>query len=64
MPLLTVTAEESLTLVAETVLAVIRLQGSDWLGPEIAEALVPALMEVWVKNVKGTSTTAAVGYQH
>lgn len=54
-PLLNVTSEDSLSLVAETLLAVVELGNSAWLTPDMAPPLVTTLMEVWVKNVKGAA---------
>jgi hypothetical protein len=50
--------EDALTLVVEALLAVIEMDESRWMTPELTAPLVVALMSVWVKNVKGISVSS------
>ena len=52
-PFLLVTSEDTLALVADSLLAVIEVDKSQWLTPALAAPMVEALMQVWVKNVRG-----------
>ena len=54
-PFLPEATEESLTLIVEALLSVIDMDESAWLTPELTAPLVLAMMDVWVKNVKGKS---------
>ncbi|KAG9008099.1 hypothetical protein FRB90_009086, partial [Tulasnella sp. 427] len=51
-PFLLSATEDALTLVTDSLLAVIEIGDSQWLTPELTAPLVTSLMEVWVKNVK------------
>jgi hypothetical protein len=52
-PFLLVTSEDTLALVADSLLAVIEVNKSQWLTQELAAPMINALMQVWVKNVRG-----------
>ena len=43
-----------MSLVTETIVAVLSVDGGKWVTPELASMLVNALLDVWVKNFKGT----------
>lgn len=51
-PLLLITAEETLTLVMETLSVLLKVEGGKWLTPDHASSLTTALLDVWRKNVK------------
>jgi len=52
-PFLLVTTEDTLSLVLETLSVVVEVDESKWLTPELANSLVLAVIEVWMKNNKG-----------
>ncbi|KAG8901625.1 hypothetical protein FRB99_005185 [Tulasnella sp. 403] len=52
LPFLPETSESALALVIEALLAVIDLDGSKWLTPDLTVTLARALIDVWIKNVK------------
>lgn len=52
-PFLLVTAEETLTLVLETLTVLLKVGKGQWLAPDLAGSLANALLDVWQKNVKG-----------
>lgn len=47
-------SEDTLSLVTETIVAVLSVDNGKWVTPELASMLANALLDVWVKNVKGT----------
>jgi hypothetical protein len=51
-----VTSEDTLSLVLETLAVVIDIDQGKWLTPELAQSLVNAILEVWSKNNKGSSS--------
>lgn len=53
-PLLLLTNEDTLSLILETLSAVIEVNGGKWITPELAESLVLVLLQVWAQNNKGT----------
>jgi hypothetical protein len=55
-PFLLVTSEDTLSLVLETLAVVIDIDQGKWLTPELAHSLVNAILEVWRKNNKGSSS--------
>ena len=56
-PFLLVTSEDTLSLVLETLAVVIDIDQGKWLTPDLAQSLVNAILEVWSKNNKGSSST-------
>ncbi|QRV94844.1 importin-9 [Ceratobasidium sp. AG-Ba] len=59
-PLLLATAEETLSLILETLNAIIRVEKGKWLSPELAASLTAALLDVWQKNVKDPVLLSAI----
>lgn len=53
-PLLLLTNEDTLSLILETLSAVIEVNGGKWITPELAESLVIVMLQVWAQNNKGT----------
>lgn len=53
-PLLLLTNEDTLSLILETLSAVIEVDGGKWITPELAESLVIVMLQVWAQNNKGT----------
>ncbi|KAG9100077.1 hypothetical protein FS749_016346 [Ceratobasidium sp. UAMH 11750] len=51
-PFLLGTAEETLSLVLETLTVLLKVEKGRWLTPELAASLTSALLDVWQKNVK------------
>lgn len=51
-PFLLVTSEDTLTLVLEALSVVVEIEG-DWMTAQLAGDLVTAVLDVWMKNVKG-----------
>ncbi|KAF5345146.1 hypothetical protein D9758_009691 [Tetrapyrgos nigripes] len=49
-PFLSVTSEDTLSLVLETLAVVVEVDKGRWLTPELASGLVVETLEVWVKN--------------
>jgi hypothetical protein len=58
-PFLLETTEDTLSLVLETLASVVEVQDGGWLTVDLARDLVLALLEVWTKNIKGTSCFSA-----
>lgn len=56
-PFLIVTAEETLTLVLETLTVLLKVEKGQWMTPDLAGSLTTALLDVWQKNVKGRPET-------
>lgn len=56
-PLLSVTSEDTLSLVLETLSVVIEVDKGQWLTLDLANSLVLAILEVWTKNIKGESSS-------
>lgn len=52
-PFLLVTTEDTLSLVLETLSSIMNVGKATWITPELAEQLSTAMLEVWVKNVRG-----------
>lgn len=52
-PFLLQATEDTLSLVLETLSVVVEVDQSKWVTPELANDLVLALLEVWMKNIKG-----------
>lgn len=59
-PFLLVTAEETLTLVLETLTVLLKVGKGQWLAPDLAGSLANALLDVWQKNVKDPVLLSAV----
>ncbi|QRV80350.1 importin-9 [Ceratobasidium sp. AG-Ba] len=59
-PFLLVTAEETLSLVLETLNVIIKVEKGKWLSPELAASLTTALLDVWQKNVKDPVLLSAI----
>ena len=53
-PFLPITSEDTLTLVLETLAAVVEIDEGKWITEDLARALVAACLDVWMKNNKGT----------
>ena len=53
-PFLPVTSEDTLTLVLETLAVVVQIDDGKWITEDLARALVVAILDVWMKNNKGT----------
>ncbi|EJF67437.1 ARM repeat-containing protein [Dichomitus squalens LYAD-421 SS1] len=51
-PFLPVTSEDTLTLVLETLAAVVEIDEGKWITEDLARALVSACLDVWMKNNK------------
>jgi hypothetical protein len=49
---LLVTSEDTLSLVLEALSVVLEIEG-DWMTRELASDIVGAVLDVWMKNVKG-----------
>lgn len=49
-----ITASDTLTLVLDALSALLLAQRGTWLSVELAETLVPAVLNVWAKGVQGT----------
>jgi len=47
------TSDDTLSLVLETLSVVVEIDESKWITSELAHSLVVAMLEVWMKNVKG-----------
>ena len=52
-PFLPVTSEDTLTLVLETLAAVVEIEEGRWVDADLARALITACLDVWMKNNKG-----------
>lgn len=52
-PFLLATTEDTLSLVLETLSSIMDVGRATWITPELAEQLVTAMLEVWVKNNRG-----------
>ena len=50
------TSEDTLSLVLETLAVVIDIDNGKWLTPDLAQSLANAILEVWGKNNKGSSS--------
>src|ERR1700722_3418746 len=59
-PFLMVTSEDTLSLVLDTLSVVTTIDGSKWITPELANSLVLAMLEVWMKNNKGSANYFAI----
>ncbi|KAH9923163.1 armadillo-type protein [Epithele typhae] len=57
-PFLAVTSEDTLTLVLETLAVVVQIDDGKWITKDLAQALVAAVLDVWMKNNKGKSRRA------
>ena len=55
-PFLTMTSNDTLSLVLETLAVVVDVEKSKWLTPDLANSLVLATLEVWAKNSKGKTS--------
>ena len=53
-PFLPVTSEDTLTLVLETLSVVVQIDEGKWITEDLARALVVAILDVWMKNNKGS----------
>lgn len=53
-PFLSVTSEDTLSLVLEALSVVLEVENGKWLTAELASALVVASLEVWHKNNRGS----------
>ncbi|KAI0354778.1 ARM repeat-containing protein [Trametes cingulata] len=51
-PFLPVTSEDTLTLVLETLAAVVQIDDGKWITEDLARSLVAAILDVWMKNNK------------
>ncbi|CDO77258.1 hypothetical protein BN946_scf184753.g8 [Trametes cinnabarina] len=51
-PFLPVTSEDTLTLVLETLAAVLQIDEGKWITEDLARSLVVAVLDVWMKNNK------------
>lgn len=51
-PFLLVTSEDTLSLVLEALSVVVEIEG-EWMTPDLANDIVGAVLDVWMKNVKG-----------
>ena len=58
-PFLLVTSDDILNLVLEALSVVVEIEG-DWITAQLAGDLVTAVLDVWMKNVKGSSP----GFRH
>ena len=54
-PFLPVTSEDTLTLVLETLAAVVEIDDGKWITEDLARAIVVACLDVWMKNNRGQS---------
>ena len=52
-PFLPVTSEDTLTLVLETLAAVVEIDEGKWITEDLARAIVVACLDVWMKNNRG-----------
>lgn len=52
-PFLTVTSEDTLSLVLESLSVIVEIDGGKWMTPDLANSLVVACLDVWMKNNKG-----------
>jgi importin-9 len=52
-PFLMVTSDDTLSLVLETLSVVVGVDDCKWLTSELANSLVLATLEVWMKNNRG-----------
>lgn len=52
-PFLLQATDDTLTLVLETISYIVDLGKGSWITAELAEQLVTAMLEVWVKNNRG-----------
>lgn len=66
-PFLLITSEDTLTLVLEALSVVVEIEG-DWMTTQLAGDLVVAVLDVWMKNVKGiwpaSVVSGAVAHAH
>ena len=53
-PFLSVTSEDTLSLVLEALLTIVEIRECAWMTPELASSLVSAVLDIWMKNNKGT----------
>lgn len=51
-PFLLVTSEDTLSLVLEALSVVVEIEG-EWMTPDLANDIVGAVLDVWMKNIKG-----------
>ncbi|OSX67203.1 hypothetical protein POSPLADRAFT_1063974 [Postia placenta MAD-698-R-SB12] len=51
-PFLTVTSEDTLSLVLESLSVIVEIDGGKWMTPDLANSLVVACLDVWMKNNK------------
>ncbi|TDL19426.1 ARM repeat-containing protein [Rickenella mellea] len=51
-PFLMLTSEDTLSLVLDTLSNIVEIDGGKWITPDLAQALVTATLEVWLKNNK------------
>lgn len=59
-PFLLVTAEETLSLVLETLNVILKVEKGQWLSAELATSLIAAVLDVWQKNVRDPVLLAAI----
>ena len=60
-PFLSVTSEDTLSLVLETLAVVLDVDNGKWMSQDLASALVIAVLDVWTKNNKGSHRRSSPG---
>lgn len=53
-PFLSVTSEDTLSLVLEALLTIVEIRKCAWMTQDLATSLVSAVLDIWTKNNKGT----------
>ena len=53
-PFLSVTSEDTLSLVLEALLTIVEIRECAWMTQDLATSLVSAVLDIWTKNNKGT----------
>jgi hypothetical protein len=60
---LPITTSDTLSLVLDALSTVTQVNKGSWLTPRLAESLVPALLNTWVKNVQGMYGSSNINTQ-
>jgi importin-9 len=64
VPFLAATSEDALSLSLETLSAILDVDRGKWITTEVANSLVLAALEVWMKNNKGEAGILAIHRLH
>jgi hypothetical protein len=59
-PFLSITTDDTFTLVLETIGAVLDVEEGSWLTPELASSLVSSILDIWQKNARGPAVSFSV----